>query len=429
MGSNTTIQGSVAIVGGDTTQGGVSTVTLTVTPPGMGTVQPSEFLLGSAQYPNFNATFTYYPSTVSQKLDDVKIHAYCDGIETGVTEVTNVAVKLTSPDVNGEDTPMNMPPRISVGEGNWGSYCGTLEVAPNLMGVVPLNFTIQDANNDTEYGAAAVDPSDAQRATVATDTVFRIYGTQQEATTATGSGGSAELSVSADLVGAGPLRILSGLFAVKDIPTVVKACRVTVIEGGYIPAAVSYFWGARYDLVVLPGGDGAASGSFYISEKVTPLVQTGVFKGGGAFQGQTWVGNWFTWYPASFEDYVGLFVPALFTNGAPMPLFYVQGEEKQAIINADNQGGSNMTLEQSFYFSDVSSFVPPYAPGAHVWPVVESGFRNTASASAFYFPNLRDYDVWINVQRKAQAVDWALAGLLGNGVGATVKSYVSRVSH
>ncbi len=237
------------------------------------------------------------------------------------------------------------------------------------------------------------------------------------------------MSVSADLVGAGPLRILSGLFAVKDIPTVVKACRVTVIEGGYIPAAVSYFWGARYDLVVLPGGDGAASGSFYISEKVTPLVQTGVFKGGGAFQGQTWVGNWFTWYPASFEDYVGLFVPALFTNGAPMPLFYVQGEEKQAIINADNQGGSNMTLEQSFYFSDVSSFVPPYAPGAHVWPVVESGFRNTASASAFYFPNLRDYDVWIDVQRKAQAVDWALAGLLGNGVGATVKSYVSRVSH
>jgi hypothetical protein len=151
-------------------------VTLMITPNGRSLLNTTTVSLTNGQ----SKTVIVTAQGISQLPQDVVIRAFVNGLETSRDTMTNVGVVLPH-DVNAEDTPQGMKDRISLGTGNWGSYYGTVIVAPNLMGTQNIGLTIQRPTNDDKWGNATVDATDLARLSRVTEGYVKIVGTVQTA--------------------------------------------------------------------------------------------------------------------------------------------------------------------------------------------------------------------------------------------------------
>jgi hypothetical protein len=322
------------------------TVTLQVEPAGRATVSPASFSL-EALRGGTGASFTLTPTAVSQSYGDIVVTASVDGAETGRTAFTNVGVVLPQTDIKGEDTPDGMADRVSIGAGNWGTYYGTMQVYPNLMGFDVLSLSIQSPNNDPKYGqAAASDPE----LPVLTNSVVTVDGTQETEPSPDGQGDYAGFLQLVAQVGNGQIAKPKG-FAAANKVTVITATLATPVNGGKITVNGNQYWFFGVDYNMEAKADGGDLTGLFIGEEIKYPVATGVFAGAQAIIG--------SWVPASsgLVDYNGLALDAGNTLDASRRALR---KELQA------QGGTQTTIQSVRWYSEALGKPARYTDAAFV---------------------------------------------------------------
>jgi hypothetical protein len=252
-------------------------VTLTVTPAGRATVNTPVVSLRSME----SVIVTLSPLAVSQKPEDVTVHAFVAGRETGRVSFTNVGVVL--PDhVRGPDTPQSMVDRISIGTGNWGSFNGAVLVAPNLLGVQSVGLDVTRPENDDKYGNAALDPADVERVSVSTHAVVKVIGTVQTAPSLGPDGQPDGLGRNAGklhleaLVGLANLFMFEGFAGANEPISVTATSAKAYGPTDPLPAGlIAWAWGIEYGIAVK--GDGTELKNVRVKEEILKYDSSGQF--------------------------------------------------------------------------------------------------------------------------------------------------------
>lgn len=235
------------------------------------------------------------PGSVSQRIWDSTLKCTIDGMSMRVAALTTVGVEMPG-HVRALNTPDQMGDRISLGDGNWGSFRGAARVVPNLMDQHGVDFRVQRPAENDAFGNAFVNPLDNARLRIATRSVLAVVGTAQTRPNEDGQPAAAQLRLVAQLAqGIGEVATQLGTYLFRILA---KPDRVTALRAYPLNADVTdgddrwvVSFGAMYDLSVdSDSGNPADLRDVSICELVSTLPSTGLFKFSGITVQKKWEG-------------------------------------------------------------------------------------------------------------------------------------------